>query len=73
MSKLMKWANRYGRKDGRTDPDYRKASLLKTWERTYYTLLISFMYLLLCYADNVLNTRTKFLYMLYIILLLYLG
>ena len=30
MPKLKKRANRYGRSDGRTDPNYRKASLLKS-------------------------------------------
>ena len=29
MTKLTKKAIRYGRTDGRTDPNYRKASLLK--------------------------------------------
>ena len=29
MPKLTKKAIRYGRTDGRTDPNYRKASLLK--------------------------------------------
>ena len=44
MSKLMKRANRYGRTDRRTDPNYRKAALLtrkyQLWRDTIVDLFV---------------------------------
>ena len=57
MPKLTKSANRYGLTDGLTDPNHRKASLLKiiviTWKNLYafiFSFLLKLYFLLLAFA-----------------------
>ena len=60
MPKLMKKAIRFRRADGRTDPNYRKPSLLKTYLEAINNIFVEFCRLNDLNLENVLSLRISF-------------